>query len=317
MKKTIAMAAAMIVSFSAVCMNSFADEAETTKVYVTISDTNSSLVLTQVPVTVTDIDNDGKLTINDALYIAHEDNFDGGAKAGYSTVESEYGIAVDKLWGIENKLSYLFHVNSEMSSSMTDEIKNGDYVDAYMFPDPSDLNYFYSWFDKRDGGEVEPDTEVELTLSYASFDASWNRVVAPIKNAKITVNGKETDFVTDDEGKVTVKLTDAGKNVISAVASDVKVAPASYVVNVKGEVAATTSTTSTETTTTTTTAATTSTKAATKATAKTTAKAATSAATTKKKSDVPVNGDKGAGFAVFGIGAAVATAFALRRRNEK
>lgn len=307
MKKTIAMTAAMIVSFSAVCMNAFADDAETTKVYVTISDTSSSLVLTQVPVTVTDIDNDGKLTVNDALYIAHEDNFDGGAKEGYSTVESEYGIAVEKLWGIENKMSYLFHVNSEMANSMTDDVKNGDYVDAYMFPDPSDLNYYYSWFDKRDGGEVDPDTEVELTLSYASFDASWQRVIAPIKNAKITVNGKETDFVTDDEGKVTVKLTEAGKNVISAVASDVKVAPASYIVNVKGEVAATTSTTSTETTTTTTTTV----------TAKTTAKTTKNTNKTTAKSSSPKTGDTGSAVAFFAIGAAVATAFALRRRNEK
>lgn len=308
MKKTIAMAAAMVVSFSAVCMNAFADDSETTKVYVTISDNSSSLVLTQVPVTVTDIDNDGKLTVNDALYIAHEDNFEGDAKEGYSTIESEYGIAVEKLWGIENKMSYLFHVNSEMANSMTEEIKNGDYVDAFIFPDPSDLNYFYSWFDKRDGGEVDPDTEVDLTLSYASFDQNFKRVVAPVKNAKITVNGKDTDLVTDGDGKVTVKLTEAGKNVISAVASDVKVAPASYVVNVKGEVAATTSTTSTETTTTTTT---------TTVTAKTTAKTTKKANTTTAKSSSPKTGDAGSAVAVFAIGAAVATAFTLRRRNEK
>ena len=211
MKKTIAMAAAMIVSFSAVCMNSFADDAAETKVYVTISDKENNFALTQKPVTVTDTDNDGKLTITDALYCAHEENFEGGAEAGYVTSVSDGYISVLKLWGIENSMSYLFHVNSGMANSLTDEIKDGDYVDALMFPDPSDLEYYYSWFDQRDGGEVDPDTEVELKLSYASFDRNWTRVVSPLADAKITINGKETEFVTDAEGNVKIKLTEAGE----------------------------------------------------------------------------------------------------------
>ena len=313
MKKTIAMAAAMIVSFSAVCMNSFADDAAETKVYVTISDKENNFALTQKPVTVTDTDNDGKLTITDALYCAHEENFEGGAEAGYVTSVSDGYVSVLKLWGIENSMSYLFHVNSGMANSLTDEIKDGDYVDALMFPDPSDLEYYYSWFDQRDGGEVDPDTEIELKLSYASFDRDWNRVVNPLADAKITINGKETDFVTDAEGNVKIKLTEAGENVISATSDTVKIAPASYIVNVKGE-AVTTSAETTSTTSETTTSTTTTAKNTAKTTAKTTTKAA---ATTKSKSNAPKDGDKGAGVAVFGVITAVATAFALRRRNEK
>ena len=60
MKKSFAMAAALAMAFSAVAVNTYA-EGET-KVYVTISDSNSALVLTQEPVNVTDIDGDGKLT---------------------------------------------------------------------------------------------------------------------------------------------------------------------------------------------------------------------------------------------------------------
>lgn len=305
MKKTIAMAAAMIVSFSAVSMNVFAEETEGTQVYVTISDDNKALVLTQEPVEVTDIDNDGKLTINDAFYIVHENKFEGGAEKGYKSSVKQWGLGLDKLWGVENGGSYGYYVNDTYSMGLADEIKNGDYIEAFIYPDPKDYNYYYSFFDAKNSEEKDADSEVELTLSYYTFGADGSLVTNKLEGAKITVNGKETDAVTDADGKAKVKLTDAGRNVISAVSDSVSIAPPSYVVNVKGE-AVTTSTTSAESSTTTTTTA----------TAKTTAKATTKAATTKSSSS-PKTGDKGSGIAVFSIGTAVAVAFALRRKNEE
>ena len=52
-------------------------------VYVTIA--NGSLVMTQEAINVTDADGDGTLTINDALFLAHEAGFSGGAAAGYAS----------------------------------------------------------------------------------------------------------------------------------------------------------------------------------------------------------------------------------------
>ena len=143
MKKTIAMAAAMIVSFSAVSMNVFAEGTEGTQVYVTISDDNKALVLTQEPVEVTDIDNDGKLTINDAFYIVHENKFEGGAEKGYKSSVKQWGLGLDKLWGVENGGSYGYYVNDTYSMGLADEIKNGDYIEAFIYPDPKDYNYYY------------------------------------------------------------------------------------------------------------------------------------------------------------------------------
>ncbi len=317
MKKTFAMAAALAMAFSAVAVNTYA-EGET-KVYVTVSDSNSALVLTQEPVNVTDIDGDGKLTVNDALYIAHENNYEGGAAAGYKTSVGQYGLGLDVLWGKENKQSFGYYVNSKMANGLTDEIKDGDYVDALTFPDPSDLDYHYSWFDAREG-EGDPDKEVTLQLKALSFDASWAPVENPVEGAKITINGKETDFVTDADGKATVKFTEAGKNVVSAKGGNIKIAPPSYVMQISGEAASTTSTATTTTTTTTTTTSTTTSTAATSASAKTTAKASTTAkakATTTSKNNSPKTGDSGAAVALVSLGAAVAAAFALRRRNEK
>ncbi|MBR6995152.1 MAG: NPXTG-anchored protein [Ruminococcus sp.] len=312
MKKSFAMAAALAMAFSAVAANTYA-EGET-KVYVTVSDSNSALVLTQEPVNVTDIDGDGKLTVNDALYIAHEENYEGGAAAGYKTSVGQYGLGLDVLWGKENKQSFGYYVNSKMANGLTDEIKDGDYVDALTFPDPSDLDYHYSWFDAREG-EGDPDKEVTLQLKALSFDASWAPVENPVEGAKITINGNETDFVTDADGKAVVKFTEAGRNVVSAKGGNIKIAPPSYVMQISGEAASTTSTT---TTTTTTTTSTTTSTAATSASAKTTAKASTTAkATTTSKNNSPKTGDSGAAVALVSLGAAAAAAFALRRRNEK
>ena len=52
---------------------------------VTVSVANGDAVLVQKPVTVTDTDGDGALTIADALYCAHEAYFEGGAAGAYIT----------------------------------------------------------------------------------------------------------------------------------------------------------------------------------------------------------------------------------------
>lgn len=70
------------------------------QVYVTISDGAGEIVMAQETVTVTDIDNDSKLTINDALYCAHEKSYAGGAAQGYATEMTQWGIGIKKLWGV-------------------------------------------------------------------------------------------------------------------------------------------------------------------------------------------------------------------------
>lgn len=308
MKKTLAMAAALLISCSAVSMSVFSvSAADETTVYVTISDDKKELVLNQEPVKVTDIDSDGKLTINDALYIAHENKFDGGAAAGYKSSVGQWGLGLDKLWGVENGGSYGYAVDDKMSNGLADEIKNDDQIVAYVYPDPKDYNYYYSFFDKKNDEDKDTGSEVSLTLSYISYNENYEAVTKPVEGAKISVNGKDTGLVTDAEGKVTLTLTDPGKNVISAESTSVNLVPPTYIVNANGE--AVTTTTSTITTTTTT--------ATTTTTTATTTKTTTKATTTASKTNSPKTGVKGAGMAVFGLAGAMATAFALRKKNEE
>ena len=149
MKKFIAAAAAAFITCSAMSITAFAEETSA-DVFVTISDKDGKIAVAQESVAVTDADSDGKLTINDALVCAHDKFFDGGSEAGYKAVEGQYGLSIDKLWGTENGGSYGYYLNNTMSMGLTDPVKAGDYLNAFVYPDPNAWNTtYYSWFDKN------------------------------------------------------------------------------------------------------------------------------------------------------------------------
>ena len=60
------------------------------KVYVSISN-KGDLVVRQQSVDVVDTDDDGVLTVSDALYCAHEKYYKGGAEEGYAASIGQYG----------------------------------------------------------------------------------------------------------------------------------------------------------------------------------------------------------------------------------
>ena len=104
MKKLISTISAMALICSAAMAVNASAEGETANVTVTIA--NGDLALVQEKVEVTDIDKDGALTVNDALYLAHEAKYDGGAQAGYKSSVGQWGLGLDKLWGVETGGSY-------------------------------------------------------------------------------------------------------------------------------------------------------------------------------------------------------------------
>ena len=184
-----------------------------TDVYVTIA--NGTLALVREKVSVTDADGDGKLTVNDALILAHDAKYEGGSAAGYSSENSDWGLSLKKLWGVENGGSYGYYVNNAMSNSLADEVKNGDYIVAFVYTDTKGFSDAYSWFDKTEA-TVSGNGEVTLTLTSSGYDANWNVVKSPVAGAKITLDGKDTGLTTDNEGKVTVKAGKAGRYIVSA-----------------------------------------------------------------------------------------------------
>ena len=182
-------------------------------VNVTISDAGK-LVLVQKPVYVTDADADGALTINDALILAHTEYYEGGAEV-YITYSSDYGLAINKLWGVENGGSYMYYLNDLMPLSLTEAVKEGDCVTAYGFADLEGWSDVYTYFDVHHAA-VDAGETVELTLKGYDWNLDPNGNASPMAGVTIYVDGAATDVVTNDEGKAVVTLSKVGNYVISA-----------------------------------------------------------------------------------------------------
>lgn len=223
MKKTVRLIIALALCAFAVTAFATATAEENVSVYVTVSD-GDGIVLALDKLAVADSDKDGAITISDAIYSAHEAKYPGGASAGYATAESQYGLGITKLWGVENGGSYGYYVNNKAASSLNDPVVEGDFVYAYAFGDTVGFSDVYSYFDVNAVSAEEGQT-FTLTLSAAGYDESWNPIVTPVEGAVITVNGEETDFKTDASGKAAVRIDGHGTFTLSAVSSSMVLVP--------------------------------------------------------------------------------------------
>ncbi len=298
-----------VLAVSAVCGTS-AFAAEEENVFVTIADANGDLVLAVQSITVTDVDGDGTLTINDALYTAHETYYDGGAKAGYASAETEYGKSITKLWGTEQGSGYGYYVNHKSAMSLDDPLSHDAVINAFVFTDTTNFSDTYCYFN-ADGISVIKDTEITLTLNAAAYDENWNPIVVPVEGATITIDGEKTDFVTDAQGMARIRLEKEGEVIISAVSDTQTLVPPACKARVV--VWETTPTESTAAPTEATSATTETTAAPTTATTASSAAATTAVTETNADTSDPTN--------LLGIGAVAAAALGAlavtRRRNAQ
>ena len=221
MKKWISMLLCVLLSLSlAACGQTETPEeppVDATMVTVTIASAGE-LAVTAQTIAVTDRDEDGALTISDAIATAHSAFYPSGAE-GYATEMTDYGLSMQKLWGVENGGSYGYYVNNASAFSLTDPIADGDYVAAYSYADLTAWSDIYTYFNDC----VVVPGEVTLTLSQAAFDENWNPVTLPVNLAEILINGEATGYYTDEHGDVT--LTVAAGDVISAAVDGMVIVP--------------------------------------------------------------------------------------------
>ena len=222
MKKILCLTLTVILMLGTFSLGAFAAQTSC-DVYVTISDADGRLAIAQEKITVTDIDSDGALTVNDALYLAHEAKYTGGAAAGYESAVSTYGLSLNKLWGTANGVSYGYCVNNKSALALSDTVKNGDFVNAYVYTDLVTWSDTYSYFDVNTKNVSEGES-FTLTLSAAGYDASYNPLVLPVQNATITVDGTAVQYKTNEQGAVTLTLS-AGDHIISAVSDTQTLVP--------------------------------------------------------------------------------------------
>lgn len=191
--------------------------AQAPTVYVTVS-SGSTLVAKAKPVTVTDADGDGALTINDALLLAHEKSED------YGYAVTEYGLSLTKLWGIENESGYGYYLNNGMTYSLADEIKDKDEVYAFVYEDAVGFSDVFCFFDSSRIQALAGE-DVTLTLMQGAFDENWNYSPIPLANASIIVNGEKSDITTDENGKFTISFDEEGIRELSAEADGMTITP--------------------------------------------------------------------------------------------
>ena len=170
-------------------------------VYVTIADQDLKLV--QRPIVLHDTDNDGVLTIADALYLAHEEGYEGGAAAGFATQMGDYGLSITRLWGVENGGSYGYYVNNALAMGLADPVADGDYINAFVYTDLTAWSDTYSFFDQS---ACEPG-EATLTLYTVGFDENYVPVHNALSGAELTINGEKTGVLTDENGRAAICVT--------------------------------------------------------------------------------------------------------------
>ena len=200
-------------------------------VYVSLSNDTGALVLAYAPVSVTDADGDGVLTLCDALLLAHVLHHPDGADA-FLAEETEWGKSLYKLWGVENGGSYGYMLNDVSPMSLLDPVKDGDHVKAYAYTDLTAYSDTYAYF-TAPVAAAAVNAEVTLTLNAAGYDASWNPVTYPVQGAFLVVDGEVDDgIVTDAEGRFVLSFPEAGVYIVSAVSNDLTLVPPVCIVTV-------------------------------------------------------------------------------------
>lgn len=205
----------LCLTLSLLAIGASAQSEPVTTVTVTIA-VKGELVATQEEVEVTDSDNDGALTVGDALYAVHQKLYEGGADAGYASYQSEYGLSMSKLWGDESG-AYGYYLNNASCASLADQVKDGDHVTAFVYKS-DDWSDVYTYFDISEKTVALGD-EVTLTLMAAGYDENWNPITYPVQGATITMDGNPVyvtmsstqspgpAWVTDENGQVTIQIS--------------------------------------------------------------------------------------------------------------
>lgn len=201
--------------------------------YVTIADGDGALVMAHVPVLVIDTDGDSTLTIADALTCAHAVWYPEGGR-GFATENTQYGLAITRLWGIENGGSYSYCVNNASAWSLMDPIADGDHIVAYAYTDLVAWSDTYSYFDTASLTTVMGQS-VTLTLYINGFDEAWNPVTLPVAGATLTVGDTSANVTTDETGSATLTFAEPGTYVVSAVSDTMTLVPPVCVVKVEAE----------------------------------------------------------------------------------
>ena len=230
MKRFLTIASLLICTLMLFSCGKKEEAPKTIDVFVTLSNAGE-MVVTQEKIAVTDVDGDGKYNVDEVLVATHKAKYDG--ENGYATDIGNYGLYVTKMWGVENS-SVGYYVNENMASSLGDEVKSGDYVDAYIYFDKEFWSDSYTFFDVREATAVKG-TAFEIKLNAVAFGADFAPYSTPSIGSEIYVNDVKSSVVTDVNGRARLTFTEAGEYVLTAKSTveGVTIVPPVCIVTVK------------------------------------------------------------------------------------
>lgn len=239
-KRLLSLMLALSMALSLATTGAWAAGQDSIRVTVTIANQGAIAVgkndtlMAQVPVTVTDLNDDGKFTYDEAMTAAHEAYYEGG-KAGFATYEDS-GFA-EKLWGLtsDDGVGGFYQNNVAIPVGPGKQaIQNGDDLTAFIYANKwSDK---YCFFDQSTLS-IKTGETVALNLQEQDYDSEGNAVDAPVANAALcTVNKEgvleELNVTTDDKGNATFFFDQAGTYVVSAYGNEDVLVPPVCIVTV-------------------------------------------------------------------------------------
>ncbi len=138
-------------------------------------------------------------------------------REGYASSESKWGFGIDMFWGdASGNFGYQVNGGTESLMGLDYILKNGDYVDVCIYRNLYPDTERYATFDKH-AETVYAKERHSFTLTYVSgYDEDGNMVFSPCSEAIVTVNGEETDILTDEKGVMTLCIDQVGTYIISA-----------------------------------------------------------------------------------------------------
>ncbi len=149
--------------------------------------------------------------LDDVLAKAHTLWYDG--EDGYGSADGSWGRYLTKVWG-DTSGNFGYQVNGEMAMNLEQEVKDGDVIEVTIYQNSYPDSELYTKFDVY---MAETEKTITLTLTELSgFDADGNGIISPCSGASITINGMDTDYMTDADGKVTLAFDSVGSYMISA-----------------------------------------------------------------------------------------------------
>ena len=164
-------------------------------VYVTISvkgefaTAKDGSAMAQKAVTVKDNNSDGKLTVDEALYAAHEAYYEGGAESGYASGPSSYGTSLDKLWG-DTSGNFGYWNNDTSCWNLDDTVKANDHLVAFVYKN-SDYSDAYAKFAQK-AYTAKTGTPLTVSVEKAGYDENYNTVFSAY--ADVTLVAYDSNF---------------------------------------------------------------------------------------------------------------------------